>query len=130
MPMDRNSPPMSPLRQCFEKLQSPTKELNTEWRQRAEEELNETPENYKQRTNALRLQVLSKYPDRKSPNGGDERGIVADDVNLNVPDEEEFLLRFLRARKFDSQKAFTMVRRRTNGFCFDESVFSCNDTTS
>lgn len=67
MPMDTKSPPTSPLRQCFEKLQSSTKELNEEWRQRAEEELNETPENYKQRTNALRLQVLSKYPGRKPP---------------------------------------------------------------
>lgn len=47
---------------------------------------------------------------------GDERGIVADDVNLNVPDEEEFLLRFLRARKFDSQKAFTMVSRKRKDF--------------
>lgn len=60
MPMDKKSPPTSPLRQCFEKLQTTTATLDDEWQQRAEEELNETPENFKQRTNALRLQVLSK----------------------------------------------------------------------
>lgn len=45
-------------------------------------------------------------------------GIVADDVNLKVPDDEGFLLRFLRARKFDSQKAFAMVREITRE-CLD-----------
>lgn len=61
MPMDTKSPPVSPLRQCFEKLQpsAPTL-LDEEWQQRAEEELNETPENYKQKIKALRLQVLGK----------------------------------------------------------------------
>lgn len=33
-----------------------------------------------------------------------------DDGNLIVPDTDEFILRFLRARKFDSQKAFRMVK--------------------
>lgn len=38
---------------------SPSTILKEDWQQKAEEELNETPENYKQKTNALRLLVMS-----------------------------------------------------------------------
>lgn len=35
-------------------MQSPGNNLDPDWQQRAEDELNETPENYKQKINALR----------------------------------------------------------------------------
>ncbi|XP_044751590.1 alpha-tocopherol transfer protein-like [Coccinella septempunctata] len=66
--------------------------LDIECQRKAEEELNETPENYKKELSSLRSMILN-------------------DTNLNVPKEDEFLLRFLRARKFDSKKAFTMIQR-------------------
>ncbi|KAL3280645.1 hypothetical protein HHI36_003881 [Cryptolaemus montrouzieri] len=66
--------------------------LNIEFQKKAEEELHETPENYKKEITAL-------------------RAMITKDENLNVPDDEEFLLRFLRARKFDSKKAFNMMQR-------------------
>lgn len=110
--MNTKSPPTSPLRECIEKLQ-PSTTLNHEWQQRAEEELNETPENYKQGINTLRLQVLSKWIVKISLRVADFIWeFITDDVNLNVPEDDEFLLRFLRARKFDSQKAFAMVKQK------------------
>ncbi|XP_018563232.2 alpha-tocopherol transfer protein-like [Anoplophora glabripennis] len=60
--------------------------------ERAEKELNESPEVYKRELEALRL-------------------MVKNDPNLSVPDSDQFLLRFLRARKFDSKKAFHMIQR-------------------
>ncbi|XP_076254963.1 alpha-tocopherol transfer protein-like [Rhynchophorus ferrugineus] len=66
--------------------------LDTEWRLRAEKELNETEENYQ-----VEMQTL--------------RGLVLNDPNLKVPNTDEFLLRFLRARKCNSKKAFQMLQR-------------------
>ncbi|XP_017771839.1 PREDICTED: clavesin-1-like [Nicrophorus vespilloides] len=66
--------------------------LDREWQERAEEELKETPERYKQELAALKALVLN-------------------DTNLNVPKEDAFLTRFLRARKFDNKKAFNMLQR-------------------
>lgn len=66
--------------------------LETEWRLRAEKELNETQEN-----SQLEMQTLNN--------------LVINDPNLRVPNTDEFLLRFLRARKFDSKKAFQMLQR-------------------
>ncbi|XP_030766878.1 alpha-tocopherol transfer protein-like [Sitophilus oryzae] len=66
--------------------------LETEWRLRAEKELNETQENY-----LIEMQTL--------------KTLVINDTNLQVPNVDEFLLRFLRARKFNSKKAFQMLQR-------------------
>ncbi|KAF5281042.1 hypothetical protein FQR65_LT14892 [Abscondita terminalis] len=66
--------------------------LNPKFLKIAEDELHETPENYKQE-----LKVL--------------HNLVINDKNLTVPDDTDFIIRFLRARKFDSQKAFRMVQR-------------------
>lgn len=41
-------------------MQSPSNSLDPDWQQRAEDELNETPENYKQKTNTLRDLIKSK----------------------------------------------------------------------
>ncbi|CAG9835150.1 unnamed protein product [Diabrotica balteata] len=68
------------------------KSLDGEWKQRAEEELNETPEVFKRELAALRR-------------------MVENDTNLTVPNTDEFLIRFLRARKCDSTKAFHMLQR-------------------
>ncbi|XP_028137300.1 alpha-tocopherol transfer protein-like [Diabrotica virgifera virgifera] len=68
------------------------KPLAGEWKQRAEEELNETPEVFKRELAALRR-------------------MVENDINLTVPNTDEFLTRFLRARKCDSTKAFHMLQR-------------------
>ncbi|XP_072387248.1 alpha-tocopherol transfer protein-like [Diabrotica undecimpunctata] len=68
------------------------KPLDGEWKQRAEEELNETPEVFKRELAALRR-------------------MVENDTNLTVPNTDEFLMRFLRARKCDSTKAFHMLQR-------------------
>ncbi|KAL1513481.1 hypothetical protein ABEB36_002887 [Hypothenemus hampei] len=66
--------------------------LETEWVLRAEKELNEIPGKYE-----LELEAL--------------RSLVSNDKNLTVPNTDEFLVRFLRARKFDSTKAFQMLQR-------------------
>ncbi|KAK9878609.1 hypothetical protein WA026_022870 [Henosepilachna vigintioctopunctata] len=66
--------------------------LSIEYRKKAEEELNETPDNFKKEMMELRAQIMK-------------------DTNLIVPNNEDFLLRFLRARKFDSKKAFNMMQR-------------------
>nr|CAI5824974.1 unnamed protein product [Callosobruchus analis] len=66
--------------------------LNAEWQQRAAEELNETPEVLERELRALKQ-------------------FVKDDTNLSVPEGDDFLIRFLRARKFDSKKAFHMIQR-------------------
>ncbi|XP_019757030.1 alpha-tocopherol transfer protein-like [Dendroctonus ponderosae] len=66
--------------------------VDSEWRLRAESELNETPERY-----ALEMKTLTN--------------LVSNDPNLTVPNNNEFLLRFLRARKFHSSKAFQMLQR-------------------
>uniref|UniRef100_A0A1Y1LTY1 CRAL-TRIO domain-containing protein n=1 Tax=Photinus pyralis TaxID=7054 RepID=A0A1Y1LTY1_PHOPY len=66
--------------------------LNPAFLQVAEDELNETPENYKQQLNLLRL-------------------LVANDKNLRLPEDDAFLIRFLRAKKFDGHKAFHMLQR-------------------
>ncbi|CAH1367978.1 hypothetical protein MTP99_009372 [Tenebrio molitor] len=91
MPIE-NSVPISPLRQSLACVGDPSGSFNAEWQKRAEEELNETPENLKQEVFALRQ-------------------MVQNDTNLSVPNDDAFLLRFLRARKFDSKKAFYMVQR-------------------
>ncbi|CAG9769076.1 unnamed protein product [Ceutorhynchus assimilis] len=67
-------------------------QLETEWRLRAEKELNETPENY-----LVEMQTL--------------QDLILNDSNLTVPNTNEFPLRFLRARKFNSTKAFQMLQR-------------------
>ncbi|CAH1175807.1 unnamed protein product [Phaedon cochleariae] len=63
-----------------------------EWLRRAEEELGETPEVFQRELDAL-------------------RSMLQNDTNIRVPDHDKFLVRFLRARKFDSKKAFHMLRR-------------------
>ncbi|CAG9862875.1 unnamed protein product [Phyllotreta striolata] len=66
--------------------------LSSEWQQKAEEELNETPEVFQRELTALKR-------------------MVENDTNLVVPNYDEFLVRFLRARKYDSTKAFHMLQR-------------------
>ncbi|KAG5883323.1 hypothetical protein JTB14_032524 [Gonioctena quinquepunctata] len=63
-----------------------------DWQQRTEEELNESPEVFKRELAALRR-------------------MVENETNLSVPNYDHFLVRFLRARKFDSKKAFHMLQR-------------------
>lgn len=76
----------------YSKKCSELKPLDGEWQQRAEEELNENPEVFRRELAALRR-------------------LVENDSNLTVPNIDEFLVRFLRARKFDSTKAFHMLQR-------------------
>jgi hypothetical protein len=59
MPIE-NSVPISPLRQSLACVGDPGGSFNAEWQKRAEEELNETPENLKQEVFALRQMVQSK----------------------------------------------------------------------
>ncbi|CAH1999242.1 unnamed protein product [Acanthoscelides obtectus] len=66
--------------------------LSEEWQQRAAEELNETPEVVERELRAL-------------------KELVKHDTNLSVPEGDDFLIRFLRARKFDSKKSFHMIQR-------------------
>lgn len=62
MPTEGASPPVSPFMKTLEGLMlSPGNNLDPDWQQRAEDELNETPENYKQKTNALRDLIKSTY---------------------------------------------------------------------
>ncbi|XP_044266194.1 alpha-tocopherol transfer protein-like [Tribolium madens] len=93
MPIE-NSVMVLPLRQSLATVGDPNGSfsLSAERKKQAEEELNETPENLKQELFALRQ-------------------MVQNDTNLNIPDDDAFLLRFLRARKFDSKKAFHMLQR-------------------
>ncbi|KAF2884160.1 hypothetical protein ILUMI_22019 [Ignelater luminosus] len=88
MPMDQDSPLHQSFSDCFNKNTM----LDPKWQQMAEDELNETPENYKEQLNLL-------------------QHLVSNDKNLAVPDQDDFILRFLRARKFDSHKAFRMLQR-------------------
>nr|XP_023025585.1 alpha-tocopherol transfer protein-like [Leptinotarsa decemlineata] len=65
---------------------------SSDWIRIAEEELHETPDIFKRELAALRR-------------------MVENDTNLAVPNYDQFLVRFLRARKFDSKKAFHMLQR-------------------
>lgn len=85
----------------------PNGSLSAEWRKRAEEELNETSENIKHEIFALRVMVQSKCDNHLEHRYNWYFSV--DDKNLIVPSDDAFLLRFLRARKFDSKKAFHMV---------------------
>ncbi|XP_057662649.1 alpha-tocopherol transfer protein-like [Diorhabda carinulata] len=76
----------------YNKKYSEIESLKGEWQQRAEKELNENPEVFRRELAALRR-------------------MVGNDSNLAVPNTDEFLVRFLRARKFDSTKAFHMLQR-------------------
>ncbi|XP_039279354.1 alpha-tocopherol transfer protein isoform X2 [Nilaparvata lugens] len=66
-------------------------QLNEEWSQKAFKELNETPE-------AIR-------------NGLAELKKLISEPNLNAKTDDAFLLRFLRAKKFDVPKAFFTLQR-------------------
>nr|CAD7570263.1 unnamed protein product [Timema californicum] len=66
--------------------------LSAEWVQRASEELNEKPEKVHDDINTLRSMIVAE-------------------TNLHVPADDAFLLRFLRARKFNCTKAFHMLQR-------------------
>nr|CAD7195389.1 unnamed protein product [Timema douglasi] len=66
--------------------------LSAEWVQRASEELNEKPEKVQDDINTLRSMIVAE-------------------TNLHVPADDAFLLRFLRARKFNCTKAFHMLQR-------------------
>nr|CAD7455543.1 unnamed protein product [Timema tahoe] len=66
--------------------------LSAEWVQRASEELNEKPEKIHDDINTLRSMIVAE-------------------TNLHVPADDAFLLRFLRARKFNCTKAFHMLQR-------------------
>lgn len=56
MPMDQDSPLHQSFPDCFNKNTM----LDPKWQQMAEDELNETPENYKERLNLLQHLVSSK----------------------------------------------------------------------
>ncbi|GFY46722.1 retinaldehyde-binding protein 1 [Trichonephila inaurata madagascariensis] len=61
--------------------------------QKAKEELNETNE-----TRAAALEKIREY--------------IKEDKNLKCPMEDEYLLQFLRARKFDSKRAFALLQNK------------------
>lgn len=63
-----------------------------ELRKIAFDELHESPEVYKQELNVL-------------------KSLIKNDSNLIVPEDDAFLLRFLRARKHDGRKAFLTLQR-------------------
>lgn len=58
--MDEISSPRSPLRQAFEGL-SDFRNLSQQLAEKAAEELNETPERYKQELNTMKLLVASNF---------------------------------------------------------------------
>ncbi|XP_075214787.1 alpha-tocopherol transfer protein-like [Lycorma delicatula] len=68
------------------------KELSPEWVERAKQELNETPEKTKESLAAIRK-------------------LLEAEIGLNAKNDDAFLLRFLRAKKFDVSKAFSMLQR-------------------
>lgn len=81
--------------------------LDPIWEKRAEDELNETKERYKQEMCLLKNLVISNS--KTAINFIYSNFSFLGDKNLIVPCDEEFLVRFLRARKFDANKAFNMV---------------------
>lgn len=87
MPKELDSPLQKTFSDSFKKST-----LNPTFLHIAEDELHETPENYKQQLKLLHL-------------------LVANDKNLALPNDDDFFIRFLRAKKFDSQKAFHMLQR-------------------
>ncbi|XP_046675261.1 alpha-tocopherol transfer protein-like isoform X2 [Homalodisca vitripennis] len=66
--------------------------LQGEWAQRAFVELNESPEVAVEALHELKLRI-------------------ADDLDLHACTDDAFLLRFLRARKFNTTKAFALIQR-------------------
>uniref|UniRef100_A0A1B6KFT5 CRAL-TRIO domain-containing protein n=1 Tax=Graphocephala atropunctata TaxID=36148 RepID=A0A1B6KFT5_9HEMI len=66
--------------------------LQGEWAQRAFVELNESPEVAVEALHELKLRI-------------------AEDADLHACTDDTFLLRFLRARKFDTTKAFALLQR-------------------
>lgn len=112
--MDQKSPPDSPVRKAIEYFHNNYIEpkLENEWQNRAEEELNETSVRRKQELLALRILIASKrnkYLRQSEFLNHFFLPSAPEDFNVDVPEDDEFLLRFLRARKFDSKKAFEMV---------------------
>ncbi|KAF5300274.1 hypothetical protein FQA39_LY11131 [Lamprigera yunnana] len=85
MPMNMDSP-LNSDDECFNKSTT----LSPKFLKIAEDELGETPKNSKEQLKTL-------------------HNLVTNDKNLTVP--EDFEIRFLRARKFDSSKAFRMMQR-------------------
>lgn len=75
----------------------------------AETELNEIPGVCERELEALRLMVQSKFYFHSLQLHLNTKQQFLDDPNLTVPDYDQFLVRFLRARKFDSKKSFQMV---------------------
>ncbi|XP_046989790.1 clavesin-2-like [Schistocerca americana] len=72
--------------------QPPPPQLPPEWQRRAQEELNERPDTLRQDIDTFRSMVVAEK-------------------NLHVRTDDDFLLRFLRARKFNCAKAFHMLQR-------------------
>ena len=75
--------------QCFISCVTP---IDKSWREKAEKELNETNESY---TKVKQLRSL----------------LTGCDLNGKGREDEAFLLRFLRAKKFDVDKAFKMIQK-------------------
>lgn len=89
--------------------------MDVEWRLRAENELNETTDKYETEKEAMRDLVLSILYSQFSCWTIDFiKKSFSEDPNLSVPNNHEFLIRFLRARKFNSLKAFQMVCELTS----------------